>query len=68
VLNAQYLGKFFAYALLPVRQPKHPRTALLAASVANLTLFVSAFGAAVKLKAGPVAYVLLMFFFSTSHG
>jgi hypothetical protein len=68
VLNAQYLGKFCAYALLPVWQPKHPRTILLATSVANLTLFVSAFGAAAKFKAGPVAYVLLMFFFSMSHG
>jgi hypothetical protein len=61
ILMAQQSGSFTGSALLPIFILRYPRTTLLTAALSYMAVFVTAFLMALKLKAGPVAFVPLSF-------
>jgi hypothetical protein len=61
ILMAQQAGSFTGSALLPIAILRYPRTTLLTAALTYMGVFVTAFLMALKLKAGPVAFVPLSF-------
>ncbi|WIA21448.1 hypothetical protein OEZ85_000657 [Tetradesmus obliquus] len=64
ILMAQQTGS----ALLPIRPLRYPRTTLLTAALAYMAVFVMAFMMALKLRAGPVAFVPLCYALTTCQG
>eukprot|EP00883_Tetradesmus_obliquus_P011150 jgi/Sobl393_1/3904/SZX76583.1 len=68
ILMAQQTGMFTGSALLPIRPLRFPRTTLLAAALAYMAVFVTAFMMALKLRAGPVAFVPLCYALTTCQG
>jgi hypothetical protein len=61
ILMAQQSGSFTGSALLPIFVLHYPRTTLLAAALTYMVVFVTAFLMALKLHAGPVAFVPLSY-------